>query len=142
MKVMDPGLACVYFLTWLLLGTFIFKNIFAGVMVNNFQNIRQELVDETNEISNKSKLFRDFDVRIEALEEEMRIPDNQADWETRVFHLLDLLKVAEGQLSPSLWPRDTLFHYYVILEALGNNISERDELLNILNEGLLHHYMA
>ncbi|CAG7818997.1 unnamed protein product [Allacma fusca] len=141
MQVMDARVACVYILTWLLLGTFIFKNIFAGVMVNNFQNIREELVNETYEISNKSKLFRDFDVQIDALQQEiLKTPDSKKDWETRVFHLLDLIKASQGELSPSLWPRDTLFHYYVILEALGNNISERDELLNILNEALLHHY--
>ena len=81
MEAMKPEVACCYILAWLLLGTFIFKNIFAGVMgksmcgfvdlhvccccsffisVNNFQNIRDELVDETLEIEYKSHIAEGF----------------------------------------------------------------------------------
>ncbi len=42
--VMGYFTSCLYVLTWILLGSFIFRNIFVGVMVNNFQNIRQSII--------------------------------------------------------------------------------------------------
>lgn len=44
-RVMGYFTSCLYVLTWILLGSFIFRNIFVGVMVNNFQNIRQSIIE-------------------------------------------------------------------------------------------------
>ena len=37
-----------YVILWILIGSFIFNNIFVGIMVNNFQNIRNELFREVS----------------------------------------------------------------------------------------------
>ena len=41
-----------YVILWILIGSFIFNNIFVGIMVNNFQNIRNELFREVRGLEN------------------------------------------------------------------------------------------
>ncbi|XP_046839003.1 cation channel sperm-associated protein 2-like [Xenia sp. Carnegie-2017] len=41
-KAVNPNVAKIYVLLWICVGAFVFRNIFAGIMVNNFQNIRNE----------------------------------------------------------------------------------------------------
>ncbi|CAL8126356.1 unnamed protein product [Orchesella dallaii] len=64
--VMGYPLACTYILIWILLGSFIFRNIFVGVMVNNFQNIRQSLIEQSSLGSGTGK--RSENVNIFALD--------------------------------------------------------------------------
>nr|XP_006817526.1 PREDICTED: cation channel sperm-associated protein 2-like [Saccoglossus kowalevskii] len=55
-KVVDLK-ATFYVITWICIGSFIFGNIFAGIMVNNFQNIRTDLFDEVREKQEERQLI-------------------------------------------------------------------------------------
>lgn len=46
-------LSVPYVLIWILLGSFIFRNIFVGVMVNSFQTIREMAQRESEHASKK-----------------------------------------------------------------------------------------
>jgi len=57
------------------------------------------------------------------------------DWEDQVFHDLDLLSLCENlELTPIMWPRDTLFLFYILMESLSWNIDERDILLDNISK--------
>lgn len=45
----DATVTMLYIFSWIWLGSFVFKNIFAGIMVNNFQTIRNDLHWEKKE---------------------------------------------------------------------------------------------
>ncbi|CAG7675430.1 unnamed protein product [Allacma fusca] len=132
----------VYTLTWLMLGAIIFNNFFAGVMVNYFQNISEELQETVDTMSSTARLgiaLNEF-----AEDESTRAqndPYPSTNWEHIVLQNIDVLNIAQNiSLSPILWSRDTLFHYYIILEALSSNLYERDQLLYILNQALISGY--
>jgi cation channel sperm-associated protein 2 len=60
--------ATAYFLVWVALGAFIFRNIFIGVMVKNFQSISQELSQIDHDVKKKrrmQKLVVDFDAHLD-----------------------------------------------------------------------------
>ncbi|XP_062403389.1 cation channel sperm-associated protein 2-like isoform X2 [Sardina pilchardus] len=52
---MDPNICGVYIILWLIIGAVIFRNIFVGILVNNFQSIRQDLSREVQQIENQQK---------------------------------------------------------------------------------------
>ena len=56
--VMGPGVAALYVIFWIIIGSFIFRNIFVGIMVNNFQSIRNDLFEEVVEMKEKER--RDY----------------------------------------------------------------------------------
>ncbi len=35
-------------------------------------------------------------------------------------------------MSPVFWPRDTMFQYYILLEAYASNLDERVHLMQLL----------
>jgi cation channel sperm-associated protein 2 len=57
-RVINPAIVAIYFLFWVWLGAFIFRNIFIGVMVKNFQNLSERLAREGEEAKKKKKLER------------------------------------------------------------------------------------
>ncbi|XP_020904901.1 cation channel sperm-associated protein 2 [Exaiptasia diaphana] len=48
-KVADDITAKIYVILWICIGAFIFRNIFAGIMVMNFQNIRDDFNKQVKE---------------------------------------------------------------------------------------------
>ncbi|XP_028399254.1 LOW QUALITY PROTEIN: cation channel sperm-associated protein 2-like [Dendronephthya gigantea] len=48
-KAVNPVVAKIYVLLWICIGAFVFRNIFAGIMVNNFQNIRNDFNQQIKE---------------------------------------------------------------------------------------------
>ncbi|KAJ3194688.1 hypothetical protein HK101_002162 [Irineochytrium annulatum] len=56
LKYADPVLTELYIISWVWLGAFVFRNIFVGVMVNNFDKISVELKEQKAEYE-KSKKF-------------------------------------------------------------------------------------
>lgn len=48
-KAVNPIVAKIYILLWICIGAFVFRNIFAGIMVNNFQNIRNDFNQQIKE---------------------------------------------------------------------------------------------
>lgn len=47
------------------------------------------------------------------------------DWEKIVHENLELLSKTP---SDTLWPKDTLFKYFQLMESLQENLQERDDL--------------
>jgi len=137
-EVMGLGYPCAYCLTWILLGSFIFRNIFVGVMVNNFQTIRQSLIDDKTELEGSKHTDVDIFILDELENEGMLSDDVLVDWEAEIFHSLELIKSIRNHMSPVFWPRDTMFQYYMLLEAYSSNLDERSHLLHLLDQDLLH----
>lgn len=54
--VTDPISTYIYIITWVWLGAFIFRNIFVGVMVNNFDKISSEMKEKQKEYVKAKKL--------------------------------------------------------------------------------------
>ncbi len=60
-KVVPEYIVLTYFMFWIWIGALIFRNIFVGIMVNHFQNIKRELqsqVDAQRKVRRLQKLQR------------------------------------------------------------------------------------
>jgi len=57
-----------------------------------------------------------------------------AGWQATVE--LNLMNIASDD-SEFYWPADTLFQYYLLMEALQENLYERQELLQMLTQIVL-----
>ncbi|XP_070543381.1 cation channel sperm-associated protein 2-like [Ptychodera flava] len=198
-KVVDVK-ATVYVITWICIGSFIFRNIFAGIMVNNFQSIRNELFEEVKEqeevrklIQNTEKFNEELQKQDEKLnrarkhssliisehgiggedtetEEDTEVrPPSQSDNFAKIIektstssdvhelskvisqHLVEAQdssinweKTVHGNLevlartpTETLWPRDTLFRYFQLMESLQENLQERQDLLDLSYHSIL-----
>jgi len=56
------------------------------------------------------------------------------DWQAIVER--NLINIA-GDESTYYWPSDTLFQYYLLMEALQENLHERHEILQMLTQAIL-----
>ena len=173
----------LYFISWILLTSFIFQNLFTGAMVNHFQKIREnienalklkllkslannddatDLKDSLNEdlfleerLSSFTKTSSD-DKRLSK-----NIQSNEDDVEKRkelkkVLELMETkrdinrkwLKFVNDRIETliedikeankgTLWPEDTLLHYYGLMQTLMDNLHERMILLDYANNALL-----
>ncbi|XP_014667579.1 PREDICTED: cation channel sperm-associated protein 2-like isoform X2 [Priapulus caudatus] len=205
-KVVSPWFTGAYIILWICIGSFIFRNIFVGIMVNNFQSIRNELFEEVTEFENtrqlqiktamfnaeltkqgdstpggsssaskvnsqsneqgkdtaehganetdtggktrerasipgaepnigpvKSGLFKP-DIQRQISQHIVKDTDSSAHWDTLVQENIDTIS---RNPSETLWPRDTLFKYLQLMEALQDNLEERMRLEKIICEILL-----
>ncbi|KAJ3337143.1 hypothetical protein HDU93_001524 [Gonapodya sp. JEL0774] len=57
-RAADPMLTTVFIFLWVCLGSFIFRNVFVGVMVNNFAKISETLKEKKAEYFKKRKFLR------------------------------------------------------------------------------------
>ncbi|KGL85094.1 Cation channel sperm-associated protein 2, partial [Tinamus guttatus] len=57
---MNKFISGMYIILWLLIGSFLFKNIIVAIMVSNFQTIRSDLMEEAQQIESQKQvdLFR------------------------------------------------------------------------------------
>ncbi|NWJ06828.1 CTSR2 protein, partial [Crypturellus undulatus] len=57
---MNKFISGLYIILWLLIGSFLFKNIIVAIMVSNFQTIRSDLMEEAQQIESQKQvdLFR------------------------------------------------------------------------------------
>ena len=53
------------------------------------------------------------------------------DWEKMVHNNLQMLVNSPAE---TLWPRDTLFRYFQLMEALQENLQERQDILNLTSK--------
>ncbi|EDO37246.1 predicted protein [Nematostella vectensis] len=183
-KVVNVVTAQIYIILWICIGAFIFRNIFAGIMVMNFQNIRDDFnkhVKEqtqvieaehmrqhlTEELDRQDKLHartRFKNVSFMMISETHFIfewyharsyPSNKLykqwlffsgsfakkkkkessdfvrhglHWNATVAANLNVLKTIPVE---TLWPRDSLFRYLQLMEAMQENITERQQILKI-----------
>ncbi|KAL3895475.1 MAG: hypothetical protein SGCHY_004678 [Lobulomycetales sp.] len=65
-KVADPALTYIYVISWVFLGSFIFRNIFIGVMVTNFDRISMQVREHKAEQS-KAKTFEKMRKKLDRL---------------------------------------------------------------------------
>lgn len=135
-----------YFISWVLLASFIFQNLFTGVMVNNFQEIREEVVKnlDLNRIkqAQKESFKQEEDlIRQRLLEEKSNnLNENEKkrlknqEWSRLIEESGEILKNLE---SKTIWPEDTLIRYYELMQVLMDNLKERMELIDLANESLI-----
>jgi hypothetical protein len=56
-------LATFYFVAWIILASFIFQNLFTGIMVNNFQEIRKDVIKALSLKKMQKKIQHDMKLR-------------------------------------------------------------------------------
>ncbi|XP_055788925.1 cation channel sperm-associated protein 2-like isoform X2 [Salvelinus fontinalis] len=152
----------LYIILWLLIGSFVFRNIFVGIMVNNFQAIRSDLSKEVHqiEIQAKADLFKAEIIKrrishskfaglskvAEDGEESFSTEDllkftrcniPEKDWESYVEENMKVMQEQEED-EKVIWPRDSLFRYFELLEMLQHNLDERKRLQNLAAQALLN----
>ncbi|XP_041692569.1 cation channel sperm-associated protein 2 [Coregonus clupeaformis] len=159
---LDEATCGLYIILWLLIGSFVFRNIFVGIMVNNFQAIRSDLSKEVQqiEIQAKADLFKAEIInrrishskfgRLSTVEEggeesfstedllkftRSNIPEK--DWESYVEENMKVMQEQEEDEKVT-WPRDSLFRYFELLEMLQHNLDERKRLQNLAVQALLN----
>ncbi|XP_075774504.1 cation channel sperm-associated protein 2 isoform X3 [Pelodiscus sinensis] len=157
---MSKVISSLYIILWLLVGSFMFRNIFVAITVTNFQTIRSDLAEEVKKIETQKKadLFkmqirdsRSQEGREEpgpgaeaaprAQQSEYKVVTKQSmkdlDWETYIHqNLQSLVEVdEEGQV---VWPSDSLFRYLELLEQLQHNLEERKRLQHYAVTALLN----
>jgi len=107
------------------------------IAVNNFQNIRSQMgatavlslqVDEGAHYEAQLDIFKLDQLEMEHIESD----DPLVDWEAEVFHNLELVRALKAEMSPLLWPRDTMFQYLMLLESYSSNLDERKRILTLL----------
>ncbi|XP_064653307.1 cation channel sperm-associated protein 2-like [Lineus longissimus] len=228
MQVVDPFGSIFYIIFWVLMGSFVFRNIFVGIMVNNFQSIRADLFHEVMEIQE----MKEQTLKIEKLNEELmkqeqnfsrgkgadgeeleeedeqiqktwskddaskinskfnlapanlltpnltvpstsrrlstisavpagskrvmtssltqphmsqyqkdvsqiliQATESCTDWQKTVS---DNLETISKNPIDTAWPKDTLFRYLLLMEALQENLAERSSLMALVGQALLH----
>ncbi|XP_074863325.1 cation channel sperm-associated protein 2 [Carettochelys insculpta] len=156
---MNKVISSLYIILWLLIGSFMFRNIFVAIMVTNFQTIRSDLTEEVKQIETQKKadLFKtqirersqDYSVELgpraeaapPAQQLEYKLVARQSvkdmDWETYIHQNLQSLVEADedGQV---VWPSDSLFRYFELLEQLQHNLEERKKLQHYAVMALLN----
>ncbi|KAM6972947.1 cation channel sperm-associated protein 2-like [Aplochiton taeniatus] len=139
---LDQAISGLYIILWLLIGSFVFRNIFVGIMVNNFQAIRSDLSKEVQqmEIQAKADLFKAEVIhRLDAEEKAKRLSSSidEKDWEAYVEENMLVMQEQEDEEKVT-WPRDSLFRYFELLEGLQHNLNERSRLQNVAVQALLN----
>ncbi|XP_030621085.1 cation channel sperm-associated protein 2-like [Chanos chanos] len=144
---LNQAICSIFIVVWLLIGAFIFRNIFIGILVNNFQAIRGSIskLRHQREIETKARIFK---AEIEHnhtsclsehdLEEDCPVSSSfsshlmrgEVDWETYVEENLRVIREKEETERVS-WPKDSLFRYFEVLEMLQRNLGERNQLQNL-----------
>uniref|UniRef100_A0A2K6GTA5 Cation channel sperm-associated protein 2 n=1 Tax=Propithecus coquereli TaxID=379532 RepID=A0A2K6GTA5_PROCO len=146
----------IYVILWLLLGSIIFRNIIVAMMVTNFQNIRKELNEEMThlEVQHKADIFKRQIIQRSAfpfsnpnflkiflnsfpISTSSFLPIDQLDWETLVHQNLPGLMEMD-QDDRVVWPRDSLFRYFELLEKLQYNLEERKKLQEFAVQALMN----
>ncbi|CAM2098867.1 unnamed protein product [Caretta caretta] len=186
---MNKVISSLYIILWLLIGSFMFRNIFVAIMepqdpqglmgalglsVTNFQMIRSDLAEEVKQIEaqKKADLFktqiieRTSSVSLQryvgflslqqvsglevcpgaeaapsAQQPEYMVVAKQSvkdlDWETYIHqNLQSLVEVNEDGWV--VWPSDSLFRYFELLEQLQHNLEERKRLQHYAVMALLN----
>ena len=61
--------------------------------------------------------------------------DGDDSWERTVRNNLELL---QRHAQETVWPKDALFQFFLLMEALQENLEERAELLRLANEAVVN----
>uniref|UniRef100_UPI00398E44EA cation channel sperm-associated protein 2-like isoform X2 n=1 Tax=Pristiophorus japonicus TaxID=55135 RepID=UPI00398E44EA len=166
----------IYILSWILIGSFIFRNIIVGIMVSNFQVIRKDLSTQVQQLEAQRKAdhfklqmmqrrmsqvlsIKDVGGKIRDGQSEIELaPPSELDfrsgstgshttetidargskdWSSYVRKNIKLVK-SNSAREKVIWPRDSLFRYYELLEQLQHNLEERKNLQLLAAQALLN----
>ncbi|XP_072421048.1 cation channel sperm-associated protein 2-like [Chiloscyllium punctatum] len=164
----------IYIMLWILIGSFIFRNIIVGIMVSNFQSIRKDLATQIKrlEAQRRADHFK-LQMMQRRLSPEISVKDvlnkgerrsesdithvSEIDFKSssHASHSSDLsykagkdwedyirknMKLMQSNLAREkvIWPRDSLFHYYELLEQLQYNLGERKKLQFLAAQALVN----
>ncbi|XP_072326884.1 cation channel sperm-associated protein 2-like [Scyliorhinus torazame] len=165
----------IYIMLWILIGSFIFRNIIVGIMVSNFQTIRKDLSVQIKQLEAQRRAdhfklqmmqrrlsqqlsLKDLLGKIEKRSDsdinhpsemdfrtsspgshssEVSYKPATKDWESYVRKNIKLMK-SNAVREKVIWPRDSLFHYYELLEQLQYNLEERKKLQFLAAQSLLN----
>ncbi|KAI0224143.1 Cation channel sperm-associated protein 2 [Lamellibrachia satsuma] len=162
-KVHNYWFAALYMTFWILLGSFIFRNLFVGIMVNNFQSIRNDLFEEVAVLKEQERRDRELAKFAEELDRQNQLKQEkkqsaskmpidktsnlkEEDGATFASHVAvkaelemeewqNIVERNVGNLAKDnttfCWPRDSLFRYFLMMEALQENLEERLQLLHL-----------
>ncbi|CAF0989790.1 unnamed protein product [Brachionus calyciflorus] len=142
----DPEslLTTFYFISWVILASFIFQNLFTGVMVNNFQQIREEVVQsldlkrlkqaQKESIRNENEVYRQKYSEASEMSETERIRSQNKEWCQLIEESSEIIKNLENN---TIWPEDTLIRFYELMQILMDNLKERMDLIDLANESLI-----
>ncbi|KAL6482626.1 hypothetical protein MHYP_G00074980 [Metynnis hypsauchen] len=144
--------ACgAFVISWIIIGSFIIRNLFVGFMVSNFRTIRSDFEKEVQLIEKhlKADLLKaqilNRTMGQKSVQEEtpasssLCSPDQtDIDWEINVMEYLDAIKEQEDKEQEVVWPRDTLFRYYQLMEELQRNLEEKKKLHHLKVQALLN----
>lgn len=150
----------LYVATWLVLSCYIIGNILIGIIVTSFKNRQEELRAEEEKLERRANRDQRASAFANVLEAEAtkklsvspgkgeqptgQTPDtdhseNAADMTTDMWTTMVEKNMVDLALEESnfCWPRDTLLRYYVLMEALQENLEERKQLLDLANHAIL-----
>uniref|UniRef100_A0A3P8ZDZ4 Ion transport domain-containing protein n=1 Tax=Esox lucius TaxID=8010 RepID=A0A3P8ZDZ4_ESOLU len=133
---LNQTISGLYIILWLIIGSFMFSNIFVGIMVNNFQAIRRDLSKEVHQIEIQAKAdhFKQVVICSNVL---LFYPPPPLDWELYVEENMTVMQEQEEDEKVT-WPRDSLFRYFELLEMLQHNLDERQRLQNVAVQAWLN----
>ncbi|KAL5267104.1 hypothetical protein ACHWQZ_G004218 [Mnemiopsis leidyi] len=147
----------LYIILWVLFGAFIFKNIFVGIMVNNFQDISREitseqdmaLAEEAKELArlelleelNQAEVEEDetsdvSSVGSETSNQGVGLTESEVEWERMLQANMDALD-DPNKLPEVAWPKELLYRYYIVMEKISLNLQEGEEIQKLLVYALL-----
>ncbi|XP_069767912.1 cation channel sperm-associated protein 2-like [Narcine bancroftii] len=161
----------IYLILWILIGSFIFRNIIVGIMVSNFQTIRKDLTAQVQQLEDQREAEH-FKLQIlqrrmsfknlmgkgegpadselsgaseihyvgsshESHSSEVSYNPTAKDWQSYVRKNIKLMKQNPAR-EKVIWPRDSLFHYYELLEQLQYNLEERKTLQFLAAQALMN----
>lgn len=165
-RVVSPVLVVIFFLVWVWIGAFVFRNVFVGVIVKKFE----EMNATAHRIISAKKRAIEHDRNINLLNKELaqlkketgdnpeggegeedekaQLPNfenptnpdvlaNPDNMENWENIVRQTLASLDVKKTEHLWPRDTLFRYLQVMEKLQNNVKEYQDL-NYLCSIALH----
>ncbi|XP_062921163.1 cation channel sperm-associated protein 2-like, partial [Mobula hypostoma] len=169
----DKVAGSIYIIFWILIGAFIFRNIIVGIMVSNFQTIRNDLSAKVQQLEDQRKA-EEFKLQImhrrmsqptilkDILAKGMGHTDSEysglselnikgssqgsyssdvssrtTDWGDYIRKNIKLMKYNPAR-EKIIWPRDSLFRYYELLEQLQYNLEERKTLQFLAAQALMN----
>eukprot|EP00455_Lapot_gusevi_P002899 TRINITY_DN11197_c0_g1_i3.p1 TRINITY_DN11197_c0_g1~~TRINITY_DN11197_c0_g1_i3.p1 ORF type:complete len:488 (-),score=60.15 TRINITY_DN11197_c0_g1_i3:162-1625(-) len=145
-KVVTPWVVILFFIVWVWIGAFVFRNVFVGVMVKKFDEMNRQVKQKMEAEKTKKQFDRDVKLLNKELQnlkerepsltkpdkkpdKNLQLPQNEKSelesWQITVRSTLDALRQKKTEY---LWPRDALFQYLQSMEKMQENMKEYLEL--------------
>jgi len=129
-KEVDPWLVGIVFFLWVIIGAFVFRNIFVGVMVKKF-----------DEMSQREKIQRKMADKTKSITKDFAKLGDDDDFDRVTFKswknfVNKVLTTTRDQKRVTHISRTTLFRYLLAMDRLCENTEEIKVLLHYLSDQL------